>query len=353
MEPVLFPLLDNEAIPAGAIGKRILFSITRSRFDQEHPVSRGLTGVQVRSLFPAVEVRWKDVTDPGNARVQVPLFGEEPSVVDPFWLFPPTIVLARPMDRSVPEVGFTAAGVEALAQVRAAYLDRSVALRREYIQEIPDPTKRRYHQFFFDLDHGTHPSILMDAAQLGTEPVIVEAVRRVGRLLQERVEARVKAHRGHPPCLKPVRGDDLEQLSWLQRPMYETHFSTLTGHLDLREAFEAFAGGRWYTGSQGAWDMGPQSTWFLAFAEFTIACIEADIDQHFWRAVLPVHVMTQEVYERACPAGGTARGWSRFIKPVWRKVAPAFLERLSRSQLKVMAPGLCGLAGDLHFCNRL
>ena len=209
-----------------------------------------------------------------------------------------------------------------------------VAARRAYIASIPDETERRHVRFFFDLDHATNPALMRENGA-PPSPAYLAAFQHVFDGLARRIRRRASSGPDEALVLDPLRPDALEVLSSIQRTIYDRHFPVDANHADLQAAFEGFAAGRFYTPRFGEWDAAPRSAMILAFAEFSIACIEArrpaqvgtlaGVDRAFWAARLPVHLASARVYERATPLAAGERNLADFVSPRPELVPDEFL----------------------------
>lgn len=206
--------------------------------------------------------------------------------------------------------------------------------RRHHIASIPDDPTRRSVHFFFSLDHATNPVLLRETGTTPTQAYLT-ALQRVMEGLGHRILRRASTLVGEEPDLPRLDIDSLQLLSAIQRPIYEEHFPPDGGDEDLRTAFEGFASGRFYTPSLGEWDAAPRSAMILAFAEFSIACIEAldptapattaGVDGTFWAGRLPAHLTAGLVYERATGNASGPRNLHDFVEPRPDRVDSSFL----------------------------
>lgn len=330
-----FRLLDDETPPHGAVGRRLLFALTRTKFFGDTPEVRGAEGVGIENLFPAIDLVWAPGTQPNRAVVEVQSVGEAPEVIESQWLFAEESDPEATDGHAMPKTGPLGSSVRPLDKVRAALLKAIRDDRRDYISKIPDPTLRRYHEFFLELDEATNSDLVAIDPNSNTSPALLREIKDVSSVLASRIKSRISAlSAGMTPNLQAIPYEALERLSWLQRPMYERHFSTLTGAEDLRDAFIGFASGAFYSQTNRPWDGAPRSAMILTFAEFSIACIEAGIDRHFWRRVLPVHVMIQRVYGKACPTAAGRPNFEDFIKPRPDLIDESFLASLRAEYTK-------------------
>lgn len=210
----------------------------------------------------------------------------------------------------------------------ARRLENSAALdaRLAHIASIRNERERRHVRFFFDLDHATNPVLIREVTGADPDPAFLETLGVVYEGVARRIRERAFADVGRNGTSDPLTSIDppaLRELSTLQRALYERHFSDPVDAADVRTAFEGFASGRFYTGRFGEWDGAPRSAMILAFAEFSIACLDVDgieegsppspIDGDLWRTILSAHVLAQRVYGLA--TGDRARNLTDFIRP--------------------------------------
>lgn len=216
-----------------------------------------------------------------------------------------------------------------------------VAARRAYVSSIEDPDERRHVHFFFDLDHATNPTLVRELSGAPPPPAFLahlgDVYEGVARRIRQRAFGGDVTDTLDPT---PIGRPALVALSELQRTIYERHFSLSGDAVDVRAAFEGFAGGRFYTARFGEWDAAPRSPMILAFAEFSIACIDAGVHGSFWARLLPAHVMAQSVYARATGTEGRAVKLSDFFVPDPQIVDAGYLDDLRTEYAALGTAGL-------------
>lgn len=289
MEPRWQTLQIGEPGLVGRRGVRIFFDLTRSIIGDVR-----IEGVDLhppRLLFPGVELEWHEAL-PTPIDLDVLVAGEplshHPDSVH--WLTSEGDRWPRELSESVRD-----------------HLDAAVRARRKYIRSIAKPTQD-YLWFFFELDHSSFPPLISNGRPIeelsALERRRLDLIGTVGPVLLKRLLSRLDGDRF------PNHGAEcpefLRELSWLQLQFYAGCLGVGPGDRALApRAFAEFASGRLSdpTGELTTWNCRPNSAQYLQFAEFSIACIQEDIDAEFWSTLLPVHVSTQRLYDRAFPKG--------------------------------------------------
>ena len=286
--------------PAETMRVRLFFAITRTWLKS---VTSEATAM-VKHAFPIIDV--DVVHHPGGPlTLDVDFRGDQPRLNRYTWVGGATKgPEGHPLDELPPHAApLPGTSNTALAALEA--VEDAIEERRRFVQEQKNwPVE--HLQFFFDLDHASHPLIIRARKDLTDDEkeVRTSIIGFAGMALDKRVRARVSG--GH---IDTVDFSDLTTLSDLQRPFYDALIAA--GGLEgLHMAFEHFACGDFYQSALGDWNIGPDSDKYLQFAEFAIACIERSVDKALWTQVLPALVTTQSLFREAFRpdyAGGPRR----------------------------------------------
>lgn len=188
-----------------------------------------------------------------------------------------------------------------------ALMGEREAARRAHVMKPENSRYRNFLWFFYELDRRTLPPSFLYGWQYHTpfEKARVDLIKGIMVYLNARVRARISGER---VPIEANRDRGLTELSWLQRPMYE---SCLRDSMDPRaaryayaKAFVLFAGGHFYVHEElKGWNIGPNSNQYVLFAEYSLACIDHGVDARFWRLPLPGQVLSQPAFRQAFPTG--------------------------------------------------
>ncbi len=187
--------------------------------------------------------------------------------------------------------------------------------RLEFIQTIQNPTEKKYHSFYADLDYQTNsplvaqnPSLSLQERKKRTAIIM----RTVGVLAQRVDKRRIygKTNQIPPQQQLPKSQDinDVNYISDLQIGIYKKHFGNTLDAKDFGQAFEMFTNGelRIDPPQDGYWNSEPDSAFEFFFAEFGWLAIDNNSNVQDWTPLMGNLVKSErimmQVYQPHKPA---------------------------------------------------
>jgi hypothetical protein len=185
---------------------------------------------------------------------------------------------------------------EKVLQETQRVLDTFVEQRLQFIKSVSahDQVRGGHMLFFKEFDVATSPTFLVTS-----DPPLAATVIEAMKVLRRRLSKR---------ALKETlnEGDKLAKevvgkLSQIQLSKIRQHFPLPGNNTDIdvkrfSDAFVAFSTGQLRQPATSDWNGKPDSALFFAFAEFAIHAMESGVSRDDWEALLPVFVMSQELF---------------------------------------------------------
>lgn len=318
MRPRWIPLDLPEGKATEASGVRLVFQITRTRITgvgMPDPADASeVAPLPWHAVFPVLEIKWDDGQVPDVLFLEVT--GEEPKVLwdHAEWLRHGGDELFLRYSPIQPKDRAGASGFVSLAKAAKEAVASADERRRDHVLHPDNRDWISYLWFFYDLDLRTNLGLLAEPESRWSpmERRLGSTIGTTGEYLVRCTKARL-GDRNPPPASRAER-ECIEELSWLQRPIY---LAGLGGHIGdvtvtqlngfvLAEAFALFAAGCFYAGADlDKWNIGPDSIGYIHFAEYSLACRRLGIHPDFWAQVAPAQIETISLYFARYPAGGS------------------------------------------------
>jgi len=212
------------------------------------------------------------------------------------------------------------------------------ARRRQEIDKLVNGEQKDFHEFFYELDCATLPSLFEAEVYLPTlqGTLRARASQELSEALRERMMERGRHVDApwHPTPDLESSSDLIHHISVLMSGIVRRHFRRLDrGDVTASDrAFEMFSCGglslhadEWNLPLNGQ----PNGSNYFLFAEFAFTAIELGIDSDFWERMQNVLVRTQRVFMRAfAPPKGEPKGYGSYVTNKPQAINDDFIRRL-------------------------
>ncbi len=179
--------------------------------------------------------------------------------------------------------------------------------RLEFIANIHDPTEKKYHAFYADLDYHTNPPLVAQNPSITPQEKKKRTaiiMRTVGVLAPRVDKRRVygKTNQIPPQQELPNSQDinDVHYISDLQMGIYKKHFGDPLDANVFGQAFEMFTNGelRVDPAQDGYWNSEPDSAFEFFFGEFGWLAIDNNSNLNDWSPIIGNLVKSQRIMMR-------------------------------------------------------